>query len=95
MQIAGYLVTLCETRVNIIQKLLLFVPLSDKVFEGFIVAVDSHISTITKLQFTTGKNYCNEETDEVKSQVGFQELAVNSGIFSTPFLMNRADVNCN
>lgn len=52
-----------------IQKLLSFVPLSDKVFEGFIVAVDSYTNGITELQFTIGKIYCNAETDQVKSQL--------------------------
>lgn len=44
---------------NTTQQLLLFAPLSDKVFEGFIVAADSHVNRITELQFTVIFTYNN------------------------------------
>lgn len=78
---------------NIIQQLLLFASLADKAFEGFIVAADSHSSRITELQFTV--TFSNARTDQVKSQVDSEELAVRNNIFSSPFFVNRADVNCN
>lgn len=78
---------------NIIQQLLLFASLADKVFEGFILAADSHINRITKLQFTVTSS--NAKPDQAQSQTDFEELADISNIFSSLFFVRRADVNCN
>lgn len=78
---------------NVIQQLLLFASLADKVFEGLILTADSHINRITKLQFTV--TFSNAKPDQAQSQTDFEELADRSNIFSSLFFVSRTVVSCN